>query len=191
MAPYAPTRLRRRYRKRRRLSGRDAAAAMAAGIILAAIAHSAPGHPARAHAATGGARPRAAAVAAAIGYARSQLGKPYVWGGSGPGGFDCSGLVMMAYRAADITLPRTSQQQWAAGPHVARPRPGDLVFFAGADGTPAAPGHVGLVIGPHTMIEAYATGYPVRVAAFGTPAAAPGDSNPVGYTDPAAHAAAG
>jgi cell wall-associated NlpC family hydrolase len=124
-------------------------------------------------------------VAAVIGYARAQLGKPYVWGGTGPGGFDCSGLVMMAYRAAGITLPRTSQQQWAAGPQVATPRRGDLVFFAGADGTPTAPGHVGLVLGPHRMIEAYSAGFPVRVSTFGLPSSPPGDGQPAGYTDPA------
>src|SRR5215469_1794627 len=51
-------------------------------------------------------------VATAIGYAEQQLGKPYLWGGTGPDAFDCSGLVMMAYRAAGINLQRTSQDQW-------------------------------------------------------------------------------
>ena len=68
-----------------------------------------------------------------IAYAEAQLGKPYLWGATGPDAFDCSGLAMMAYRAAGITIPRTSQQQWAAGTRIPASvaRPGDLVFFAG------------------------------------------------------------
>ncbi len=129
------------------------------------------------------------AAAAAIAFAREQLGKPYLWGGTGPDAFDCSGLVMMAYRAAGISIPRTSQQQWAWGPQVpaSQVKPGDLVFFAGSDGTIASPGHVGLVIGKHTMIEAYATGFPIRISSFGTPGAAAGDGNPVGFTQPWSH----
>jgi peptidoglycan DL-endopeptidase CwlO len=128
-------------------------------------------------------------VATAISYAEAQLGKPYLFGGTGPDAFDCSGLVMMAYRAAGVDIPRTSQQQWFWGPQVpaSQAEPGDLVFFAGADGTPTAPGHVGLVIGHDVMIEAYATGFPLRVSPFGTPAAAPGDGNPVGFTRPWQH----
>jgi cell wall-associated NlpC family hydrolase len=128
-------------------------------------------------------------VAAAIAFAQAQLGKPYLFGGTGPDAFDCSGLVMMAYRAAGVDIPRTSQQQWLWGPQVpaSQVEPGDLVFFAGGDGTPTAPGHVGLVIGHDVMIEAYATGFPIRVSAFGTQAAAPGDGNPVGFTRPWQH----
>jgi cell wall-associated NlpC family hydrolase len=120
-----------------------------------------------------------ASVRTAIAYAEQQLGKPYQWGTTGPDAFDCSGLVMMAYRAAGIAIPRTSAEQWAFGPRVSSSKlqPGDLVFFAGADGTVAAPGHVGLVIGKGLMIEAYATGFPVRIAPYG-------DRNPVGYTRP-------
>jgi len=129
-------------------------------------------------------------VATAIGYAREQLGKPYLWGGTGPDAFDCSGLVMMAYRAAGISIPRTSQQQWAWGPKIpaSQVRPGDLVFFAGSDGTATAPGHVGLVIGKGMMLEAYATGFPIRISAYGTSASAAGDGTVVGFTRPWAHA---
>ena len=128
-------------------------------------------------------------VAAAISFAEAQLGKPYLFGGTGPDAFDCSGLVMMAYRAAGVDIPRTSEDQWLWGPQVpaSEVEPGDLVFFAGGDGTVTAPGHVGLVVGHDEMIEAYATGFPIRVSAFGTPAAAPGDTNPVGFTRPWQH----
>jgi cell wall-associated NlpC family hydrolase len=126
------------------------------------------------------------AVSDAVNYAEAQLGKPYLFGGTGPGAFDCSGLVMMAYRAAGVNIARTSQQQWKTLPRVPANKvlPGDLVFFAGADGTPTAPGHVGLVISKNTMIEAYATGTPVRVSAFGTAQSPPGDGAVVGYAQP-------
>jgi cell wall-associated NlpC family hydrolase len=123
-----------------------------------------------------------ATVAAAVSFSEAQLGKPYQWGGTGPDAFDCSGLVMMAYRAAGVDIPRTSQQQWLWGPQVpaSQAEPGDLVFFAGADGTPTAPGHVGLVIGGGMMIEAFATGLPIRIAPYGS-------RNPIGFTRPWTH----
>ena len=135
------------------------------------------------------------AAGAAIAYAQQQIGKPYLWGGTGPAAFDCSGLVWKAYMAAGITLERTSQEQWASEPHIpatATPQPGWLVFFAGSDGTPAAPGHVGLVTGPHTMIQAYATGFPVMTSTFGTPSSlgGTGAGTVVGFTNPAAQARA-
>jgi cell wall-associated NlpC family hydrolase len=83
-------------------------------------------------------------------------------------------------------LTHSSQQQWAAGPRVPPgwARPGDLVFFAGPDGTPQAPGHVGILIGDGEMIEAYATGYPIRVSTFGRPPSRRGDQVVVGFTRP-------
>jgi cell wall-associated NlpC family hydrolase len=131
-----------------------------------------------------------AAVGLIISYAEDQIGKPYLWGGTGPDAFDCSGLVMMAYRAAGIYIPRTSQQQWLWGPRVpaSQVEPGDLVFFAGSDGTDTAPGHVGLVIGHGQMIEAYATGFPVRISTYGTAASPGGDNHVVGFARPWAHA---
>jgi cell wall-associated NlpC family hydrolase len=123
-----------------------------------------------------------------IAYARAQIGKPYLFGATGPDAFDCSGLVMMAYRAAGITITRTSQAQWAYGRQIpaSQARPGDLVFFAGSDGTPTAPGHVGIVVNPatHTMIDAYATGYGVEYDTYGLPASKPGLSPVVGFTRP-------
>jgi cell wall-associated NlpC family hydrolase len=164
--------------------GGSAASAVAAGIVLAALAGHLP---------AGGAAPAAAApgrAAAAIGYARAQLGRPYLWGGTGPDAFDCSGLVMMAWRAAGVSIARTSQAQWATEPKVpaSQLEPGDLVFFAGSDGTATDPGHVGLVADParHLMIEAYATGFPVRYATYGLPGSPPGDQAPVGFTWPGA-----
>ena len=115
-----------------------------------------------------------------IAYAEAQLGKPYQWGATGPDAFDCSGLTMMAYRAAGITIPRTSQQQWAAGPQIpaSQAQPGDLVFFAGSDGTMTAPGHVGIVTGHDTMIDAPYTGQVVREESFS------GSTDLVGFTRP-------
>jgi cell wall-associated NlpC family hydrolase len=122
------------------------------------------------------------AVSTAIGYARAQLGKPYQFGATGPDAFDCSGLVLMAYRAAGIDIPRTSQQQWSWGPRIRlrQAQPGDLVFFAGSDGTRASPGHVGIVIGHGLMIEAFANGVPLRIAPYA-------GRDPVGFTRPWAH----
>ena len=125
-------------------------------------------------------------VSEAVNYAEAQIGKPYLWGGTGPDAFDCSGLVMMAYRSAGVNIARTSEQQWLTLPHVPATKvlPGDLVFFAGSDGTATAPGHVGLVISKNTMIEAYATGTPVRVSTFGTAQSPPGDGTVVGFAQP-------
>ena len=119
------------------------------------------------------------AAAAAITYAEAQLGKPYQWGGTGPDAFDCSGLVMMAYRAAGVDMPRTSQEQWRWGPRVPANavQPGDLVFFAGADGSAKAPGHVGLVIGGGLMIESPAPGLTIRITPYS-------DRGAVGFTRP-------
>ena len=175
----------RRY-GRRRLTGRQVAAAVMCGGLLALAAHHGSATAGEARAST----VNTAAAATAITYAQRQIGLPYLWAGTGPDAFDCSGLAMQAYAAAGISIPRTSQEQWAWGPQVSDPEPGDLVFFAGADGTVTSPGHVGIVTGPHTMIEAYGTGYPIRYSQFGTAASPPGDGNPAGFTDPAAHAGA-
>lgn len=93
-------------------------------------------------------------------------GTPYVWGGSAPGGFDCSGLVQYVYAQLGITMPRTSQVQADVGVPVASlssAQSGDLIFFAGSDGTTSAPGHVGIYVGNGEMIDAPYTGTCVQV----------------------------
>lgn len=102
----------------------------------------------------------------AISYALNQLGKPYIWGDTGPVGFDCSGLVMMAYRAAGIDLPRTTYQQVLVGMPVNgldQLQPGDLLFTAGSDGTAIEPGHVGMFVGFGLVVQAPETGKPVML----------------------------
>jgi cell wall-associated NlpC family hydrolase len=108
-------------------------------------------------------------AAAAILYATAQLGKPYVWGGTGPGGYDCSGLVMMAYRAAGVSLPRTTFQQVYAGTAVysfSDLMPGDLLFTPGSDGTAEDPGHVGMYVGQGLVIQAPQTGEDIEITPF-------------------------
>ncbi len=98
--------------------------------------------------------------------AESFEGTPYVWGGSSPSGFDCSGLVQYVYGQLGISLPRTSEEQAQAGtavPSLADAQPGDLLFFAGSDGTASSPGHVGIYIGNGEMIDAPYTGTDVQV----------------------------
>jgi cell wall-associated NlpC family hydrolase len=104
-----------------------------------------------------------APVAVAITFAASNLGAPYRWGGTGSGGFDCSGLTLRAYGAAGITIPRVAQAQFSAGPAVpagTAPWPGDLVFFGSG---PRDVSHVGLYIGGGDMIDAPHTGSVVRI----------------------------
>ncbi|MFJ4202622.1 NlpC/P60 family protein [Streptomyces sviceus] len=99
-------------------------------------------------------------AAAAVSYAYTKLGSPYVWGATGPDAFDCSGLIQAAYRSAGISLPRTTYAQIDAGRRVSRSEllPGDLVFFY------SGISHVGLYIGNGQMIHAPNPSAPVRVA---------------------------
>lgn len=98
-----------------------------------------------------------------VNYALSFLGVPYVWGGTSPEGFDCSGLVQYVYAHFGISLPRVSQDQQNFGIPVPKGelQPGDLVFF----GTPAY--HVGMYIGNGKFIEAPHTGDVVKIANLG------------------------
>ncbi|QJT07379.1 LysM peptidoglycan-binding domain-containing C40 family peptidase [Streptomyces asoensis] len=104
------------------------------------------------------------APSAVIAYARAQVGKPYIWGGTGPGGFDCSGLVMRAWETAGVKLPRTTWNQIHAGSATTRNRlvPGDLVLsYSG--------GHVGLYIGNGQIIHAPKPGTTITAAPLPDP----------------------
>ncbi|MGV9695352.1 NlpC/P60 family protein [Streptomyces sp. NPDC003470] len=94
----------------------------------------------------------------ALAFARAQIGKPYVWGATGPGSYDCSGLTQAAWKAAGVTLPRTTYDQVEAGTtvSVSQAQPGDLVFFYDDIS------HVGLYIGNGMMIHAPKPGAYVR-----------------------------
>jgi peptidoglycan endopeptidase LytE len=91
------------------------------------------------------------------------LGVPYVWGGSSPTGFDCSGLVQYVYRLLGYQLPRTSEAQWNAVQHVSKPKPGDLIFMNFPGDYQAAPNHVGLYVGHGKMLNAPYPGQPVQI----------------------------
>jgi cell wall-associated NlpC family hydrolase len=98
----------------------------------------------------------------AVRAALSRLGRPYVWGATGPDQFDCSGLTQWSYARAGIHLDRTTYQQIYDGVPIPRShvRPGDLVF-------PTA-GHVQLAIGNNLVIEAPHAGASVRISPLGS-----------------------
>jgi cell wall-associated NlpC family hydrolase len=106
-----------------------------------------------------------AAVATAISFVLAQLGKPYEWGATGPNAYDCSGLVYAAYAVAGIHIARTTFQWYLDGPQVPlnQIQPGDLLFSAGSDGTPANPGHVVMYLGAGQIIQAPQTGEDVQI----------------------------
>lgn len=93
-----------------------------------------------------------------LAFARAQIGKPYVWGASGPASYDCSGLTQAAWREAGVTLPRTTWDQVKVGTRVATSdlQPGDLVFFYDDIS------HVGIYKGDGMMIHAPKPGANVR-----------------------------
>ncbi|QBI53797.1 C40 family peptidase [Streptomonospora litoralis] len=99
---------------------------------------------------------------AALDFAFAQVGKPYVYGATGPSSYDCSGLVMRAWGAAGVSLPRTTYGQAEVGHRVSRDQlqPGDIVFFYGGLG------HDGLYVGNGQMVHAPRTGRNVEVVSL-------------------------
>jgi cell wall-associated NlpC family hydrolase len=110
--------------------------------------------------------------AAAVRYAMAQVGDPYCWGGTGPGCYDCSGLTMMAWQQAGVSLPHSSAAQFNVGRRISAGelQPGDLVFYY----SPIS--HVSMYIGNGQRVSATHTGDYVRVQSLG--------SGIVGYTRP-------
>ncbi|MFC9976129.1 NlpC/P60 family protein [Spirillospora sp. NPDC127200] len=105
--------------------------------------------------------PASGSARTALNYAYAQLGKPYVYGGTGPSGYDCSGLTMRAWGAAGVNITRTTNSQWAATKHIDKSalQPGDLVFFRSL-------GHVGMYVGGGKMIHAPRTGKNVEIVSI-------------------------
>jgi cell wall-associated NlpC family hydrolase len=124
-----------------------------AGVVLT------PGAAMAASPAPAAAAPAASPAAqAVVNSAMSQLGKPYVWAGTGPHGYDCSGLTQAAYKVVGVNLPRTTGAQANVGTPVAQAnlQPGDLVFFYNG-------GHVGIYIGNGQIVHAPTAGDVVKV----------------------------
>jgi cell wall-associated NlpC family hydrolase len=113
---------------------------------------------------------------------RSQLGRPYVWGGGDahgptggldnitPPGYDCSGLMVYAWARVGIALPHSSRAQYHAGSRIpiTRARPGDLVFLATDTTNPATIHHVAMIHSPGHIIEAQTFGVPVHIRPLAT-----------------------
>jgi cell wall-associated NlpC family hydrolase len=150
-----------RYSRRHGSVPPGVVAAVAAGLLMAGTAGASATH----GSGGGSAPPHASSRTAqtAVSYAEAQIGKPYIYGATGPDAFDCSGLAQAAWAAAGVAIPRTSEEQWAAEPHISgsQLRPGDLIFYTGSPIDPP-PGHVTMYVGGGQMVEAYGTGYPVR-----------------------------
>jgi peptidoglycan DL-endopeptidase CwlO len=111
-------------------------------------------------------------ASAVVNYAMAQVGKPYCYGGAGPGCFDCSGLTMRAWAQAGVSLPHSSSAQYGVGRHISASelQPGDLVFYY----SPIS--HVSVYIGNGQRVSATHTGDYVRVQSLG--------SSIVGYSRP-------
>lgn len=167
----------RREQERREAQRREAAAAAAASSAASSPSTSSSGgstssgSPSKSSSSSSSGPRRSAQVA--VDTALAQVGKPYRWGATGPNAYDCSGLTSYAWKAAGVTIPRTSGAQYAGLKPISRSQlqPGDLVFY----NSPIS--HVAMYVGNNTIVEASRTGIPVRTASLS-------NRNPVGYRRP-------
>ncbi|ONI68374.1 hypothetical protein BWI15_35865 [Kribbella sp. ALI-6-A] len=113
----------------------------------------------------GGGTPSRRGAGAAIAFALSQLGEPYVWAAAGPDAWDCSGLTMKAWKKAGVDLPHYSVAQYEQVRHISEDelRPGDLIFWAENADDPGTIFHVAMYLGGGRMVHAPRTGRPVTV----------------------------
>ncbi len=118
----------------------------------------------------------------AANWALTQLGKPYQWGGAGPGTYDCSGLTMVAWAHAGVQLLHYTGYQWQEGPHVplSQLQRGDLLFYATNTSDPSTIHHVAIYIGNGMMVNAPFTGAFVRIDSIYAPGGLIGAVRPAG-----------
>jgi peptidoglycan DL-endopeptidase CwlO len=97
----------------------------------------------------------------AVAFAYAQIGKPYVWGATGPSSYDCSGLMLASWAAAGVSIPRDTYGEWAGLPHIplSTVQPGDLIMFSGES-------HVAMYVGGGYLIDAPHSGAYVQKVAF-------------------------
>ncbi|MDT0327199.1 C40 family peptidase [Nocardiopsis lambiniae] len=146
---------RRARRGRRRLTVAALAAALTLGTASVPAHAAPPAEAERVH------QLSSSAAEKAIDAAESQKGTPYSWGGSRPGGFDCSGLVQWSFKQAGVSLPRVAHDQVRSGTRVsyANARRGDLLYWADSGGYAY---HVAIYLGGGRMIDAPRSGDRVR-----------------------------
>ncbi|NMM67135.1 hypothetical protein CHH70_04395 [Shouchella clausii] len=93
-----------------------------------------------------------------VGVAQSQIGAPYVWGGTTPSGFDCSGFINYVYNSQGISIPRTAQAIYDASAKTSDPSPGDVVFFTGTYNSGSYITHAGIYVGNGQFVHAGSSG---------------------------------
>lgn len=106
-------------------------------------------------------RPPGEVAGKVIAFAMAQMGKPYVWGATGPDSYDCSGLTEKAYLAAGITIPRVAADQYTGGGPklpIDQAQPGDLLFWATDPSNPVTIHHVAIYLGNDELVQAPQTG---------------------------------